>query len=87
MNPYANYGASTSRDTAQGSREQPAESRAPYLPSSRLDRDPGAWATTLANDEAALRRQIADAIIAGDDARADELRATLHRPVLRVVKA
>jgi hypothetical protein len=37
-------------------------------------------------NESELRRQIADAIIAGDDARADELRAMLQRPLLRVVR-
>jgi hypothetical protein len=39
----------------------------------------------MANEEADLRRQIADAVLAGDDARADELRARLPRAKLRVV--
>jgi hypothetical protein len=40
----------------------------------------------VANGEAELRRQIADAILAGDDALADELRAMLRRPTLRRVR-
>jgi hypothetical protein len=42
-------------------------------------------ANVVANPEANLRRQIADAILAGDDAKVDELRARLPRSRLRVV--
>jgi integrase len=86
LNPYANYGASTSSEIDGPSDIQSSETPSPPSSLGLLDAPREDVANPMANDEADLRRQIAEAIIAGDDERAAKLTAKLRRPILRRVK-
>lgn len=85
LNPYAISGASTSSARGGTPGIQEREIASPRGASLPLDTSRSRMANEMAN-EAELRRAIADAILAGDDARAEELRATLAQPRLRVVR-
>ena len=89
-------GSSTGSGSNSGSNSGPRSGGRPSGPGGRgntaalkaagtVDAPREAVANGMANAETDLRRQIAEAILAGDDAKADALRARLGRPVLRVV--
>ena len=77
LNPYANYGASTS---SRGGGIQGREER-----EKALHPAPSFPGSGVANGLANLRQAMIDAYARGDDKQGDELRAELARPLLRVV--
>ena len=81
MNPYASYGASTSSAESGSEGSQGTENA-----EARNGRDPE---NHVANRLANLRRQIATAVLAGDDVEAARLMSDLAKmsgPKLRLVK-
>jgi len=85
LNPYANYGASTSSGNGGPTGEKWQETAAPVNPG-----EPRPPATNARCNDGGnvndLRSRVAAAVLAGDDVEAARLMALLGRPALRVVR-